>query len=987
MNRIFYSFLFLSLFSFSNHILAQGTSCSDPTLACTDNQDVFTVDFFNPGNGTADPNNDYGCLAGQPNPTWLQWQVTGFGEALMEVKEYNEKNIQVAVWGPFDGYQASLDTCGNLPAPVRCTPVANKLHYLQLPLAGPGQYFIMLVTKADAGPTQLYFKEISTGSPFDCNGKLPGCGPVADDPPGCEICKPTFQATTVDYDACCAPVNGFCTAIENNQWSNFLADSSSVEIEVYGFNCLYNRGIEAVITNQNLEVISNCFISTPGNYTGTLRADGINPGERYYVMVDGVMGDACEFNLSFNYGVRVGKPDPSGPVQGPADVCPGGLVTYTVDPVAGATNYHWSIPKDIMSIVDGQGTRNLTVRIKRAGSGEVCLCPTNACYEGVAACMTVQSAPIDTTTLPDTLVCSNAFPIDIEGQSWDSAGTYQVTYTSYLGCDSIVAFTISVDPGCRSLSTLLQNDTIIKVDSVYCITDTILLEFTGGLMPTTVLDWDFGDANVIDGTGPGPFYLTYDSPGNKRILLTLTENGDTVEFGRRIRIVDLPEPPMLICDTRSMPMRICLETGGTTALPNLINVSGINGTTGRFDGSCFMVGTPSDNGTTIDIEFTVEGEIAGCNLTTTYSCDIIDCPPVEVIPSNPGTLCLSPNVAPQPLSATILNNLSNGTLNWSGPFVSPDGNFDIEAAGAGTHMVSVTYEEDGCSWTESLTLFVSESPEIYEFIIQPPLFYSETTGEISVETVITGNYNYHWYSTSTGTIGATRSVRIPNWLPGTDYCVEISNQNSCVVSDCITAGGPIFRVSPIQVICEGETTNLNVRPGNGAQFSWSPAAGLSCTDCSNPEASPTTTTRYTVTATLPDGRFGSTNVYVIVIPRVFCNFRLKDSEVEAALLHTPPIADKMTDAVIEAIVRKYNFEDHVRGDFVVFPNPSNGKFQVNATSVTSRYVVMNARGQIIKSGFPEAASFEFDLTGQPEGFYILSLQTPEGPILKRLIKQ
>ncbi|MBL8010381.1 MAG: SprB repeat-containing protein, partial [Flavobacteriales bacterium] len=54
-------------------------------------------------------------------------------------------------------------------------------------------------------------------------------------------------------------------------------------------------------------------------------------------------------------------------------------------------------------------------------------------------------------------------------------------------------------------------------------------------------------------------------------------------------------------------------------------------------------------------------------------------------------------------------------------------------------------------------------------------------------------------------------------------------------------------VSPGGTICAGGSWPLQVT--GGATYSWSPATGLSCTNCPNPVASPTSTTTYVVTIT------------------------------------------------------------------------------------------------------------------------------------------
>ncbi len=68
----------------------------------------------------------------------------------------------------------------------------------------------------------------------------------------------------------------------------------------------------------------------------------------------------------------------------------------------------------------------------------------------------------------------------------------------------------------------------------------------------------------------------------------------------------------------------------------------------------------------------------------------------------------------------------------------------------------------------------------------------------------------------------------------------------------------IGEVAPIEVQVTGDTT--------GSTFSWSPAAGLSCTDCFNPIAEPGDTTTYTFSMTNAFGCTSSAEVTVQVKP-------------------------------------------------------------------------------------------------------------------------
>ncbi|CAN5177672.1 hypothetical protein BH09BAC1_BH09BAC1_01170 [soil metagenome] len=78
---------------------------------------------------------------------------------------------------------------------------------------------------------------------------------------------------------------------------------------------------------------------------------------------------------------------------------------------------------------------------------------------------------------------------------------------------------------------------------------------------------------------------------------------------------------------------------------------------------------------------------------------------------------------------------------------------------------------------------------------------------------------------------------------------------------------PPVSAGPDKNICQGGNTNLSATTSaTGVTYAWSPSAGLSCTNCQNPVASPSLTTVYTVTANYPDGCSGSDDVKVTVNP-------------------------------------------------------------------------------------------------------------------------
>lgn len=101
--------------------------------------------------------------------------------------------------------------------------------------------------------------------------------------------------------------------------------------------------------------------------------------------------------------------------------------------------------------------------------------------------------------------------------------------------------------------------------------------------------------------------------------------------------------------------------------------------------------------------------------------------------------------------------------------------------------------------------------------------------------------------------------------------VNKSNNNNSDTGDSIFH--QTFVVTPLTTlsvdagnnvsVCPGSATQLQATASNtsGTTYAWSPSAGLSCTNCANPTATPGSTTTYTVTVT-NNGQTASDNVTV-----------------------------------------------------------------------------------------------------------------------------
>jgi len=73
---------------------------------------------------------------------------------------------------------------------------------------------------------------------------------------------------------------------------------------------------------------------------------------------------------------------------------------------------------------------------------------------------------------------------------------------------------------------------------------------------------------------------------------------------------------------------------------------------------------------------------------------------------------------------------------------------------------------------------------------------------------------------------------------------------------------------------------------------------------------------------------------------------------------------------------------------VVYPNPSNGLFNIIGIADATVIKVLNANGQLIKTGLvKEGAIYRLDLSLESSGLYLLSITTDENTEIKLLVKQ
>jgi len=209
-----------------------------------------------------------------------------------------------------------------------------------------------------------------------------------------------------------------------------------------------------------------------------------------------------------------------------------------------------------------------------------------------------------------------------------------------------------------------------------------------------------------------------------------------------------------------------------------------------------------------------------------------------------------------------LTSIGANTYNWSPAATLSCTNCPNPTANPAvttTYIVSGT-SANGCINTDTVVVNVNGLPNA-----NAGFDSTICTGENS-QLLASGGVNFQWFP-ATNLSNANIANPVANPVVTTTYAVVVSNGNNCSDTDRVTITvmpQPIANAGVDTIICEGN--NINLLATGGSSYSWAPAAGLSCTSCPNPVASPNTTTNYTVTVTSASGCNATDNVTVTVDP-------------------------------------------------------------------------------------------------------------------------
>ncbi|PWT98041.1 MAG: hypothetical protein C5B52_12765 [Bacteroidetes bacterium] len=422
--------------------------------------------------------------------------------------------------------------------------------------------------------------------------------------------------------------------------------------------------------------------------------------------------------------------------------------------------------------------------------------------------------------------------------------TYAAGNTNYT-----VKLHITDDVGCSDSVTMVNYAQIRKPTSAFTFLDTMsicsILEtkfFFGGTDYDT-FEWDFGDGSTTIAMNPSHFYNAY---GNYTATLYLYGHGGCVDSSKKV--VSLIDPYTATTLTYS-PINACnqlLVDFNVATPPNTVF-------------STFFADGTVDSSQQLSYQhfYSLPGYyVPFVILKDKYDCQAVIQPGsvIQVL----GAIPLY-NIDKKKFCDTGNVFITNYTIT-NDPIVSQVWDFGDGTTSSvlnpfhhytqpGMYTVNLTVNtQAGCTSSFLDTVRVLRTPV--------PVILASDTLCLNVPVAFNGAtavpdtaISYHW-DFGNGTT-STDSNNVVTYTKTGVYTVKLDATNSlgCAGSTqepMVVAPNPIVTAQDATIPVGGSIPMPVTYSSGVTNFTWSPSTGLSCTDCPNPIASPTLTTKYTI---------------------------------------------------------------------------------------------------------------------------------------------
>lgn len=570
--------------------------------------------------------------------------------------------------------------------------------------------------------------------------------------------------------------------------------------------------------------------TAPYNYRWT-NADTTRDINNLGAGVYGVLITDTNRCLYFDFAVLFTNPELEVDVASVTNVDCNGAATGAIQlNVAGGTGtnytFTWSNP-----IATGQNPTNLP-----AGTYGVTVTDPNGCRDSATAIISQPTALLATVTNTVDVSCNGysdgAISVDVTGGTqpytylWTNtstnedlvnlpAGFYQLSVTDAQNCQVLSANTAIVEPAPLA--------TIINANNPSCPGATngnAIILVNGGTPPYTY-NWSNGaQTQNLSNLGEGT-YTAVVTDANGCVIT------DTVTLTNASAIVATETIINLACNGAANGSINLNVTGGTAPYTYTWNPSNAN--SGNLTGL---------SGGQYNVTIT---DAQGCLATFEY--EVTEPPALALSLTASDVTCFGD--ADGMATMTLNGGTPNYTYTWS------DGQTSVVAIGLNPGPISVTVVDgNNCSISDTINI---NGPALLQGSIDSLVDVTCFDGNDGMVFLgIIGGTPGYLYSVENNVFQTTPSF---SGLTAGNYNALILDTNNCRTIIPFSIGQPnaweVYFDEPYIFLSRGASATLEPRNNSTvgiATYQWSPADGLSCTDCQNPVASPLETTTYTLTA-------------------------------------------------------------------------------------------------------------------------------------------
>lgn len=335
--------------------------------------------------------------------------------------------------------------------------------------------------------------------------------------------------------------------------------------------------------------------------------------------------------------------------------------------------------------------------------------------------------------------------------------TVRYRHTDELGCVSSQAQTVI--EVFNTPSSLFE-----AIPDPICISDAVNVRYLGDDgMGLGVLNYNFGGGTAT-GPGVGPFPVRYTTPGVKTISLFVERDGCASQpLTQNVTVDQQLANVVVTCVAQGLDFVEFSWNSDPLASGYSIVIDG--GSPITQAGTTYRVTGLMENQTVTIVVTALSSNACPDRTSAPVQCTARSCPPVVITMDAVADICLTPAATPVNLTAQVNAASANQSLfTWAGPgIVAGTNTFDPQLAGVGTHAITITYTENGCTETGIGTIKVNRRP-VASFtgdnrICITDEYVATNTGSAG------GNITLAWTPTPVASVGNTH--RFSFATPGT----------------------------------------------------------------------------------------------------------------------------------------------------------------------------------------------------------------------------